>query len=73
MMALGQLDQFVHGAMAEPRVGWMGDRLGLHRGIDRHPLAVARRQCPGLVRHRQALLDQRRELLLTQPLAPMRQ
>jgi len=51
----------------------MGDRLGLHRGVDHHPFEIAVRQRPGLVRHRQALLDQRHQRLLAQPLAPMRQ
>ena len=48
-------------------------RFWLHRGVDDHPLEVARRPYPGLVRHRQALLNQRGQRLLTQPLAPKRQ
>jgi hypothetical protein len=49
------------------------NRLGLHSGVHRHPLEVLGRDRPGLVRHRQALLDQGDELILAQPLAPARQ
>jgi len=72
-MALGEIDQLLQRAMAQPRVGGMRDRLRLHRGVDHHAFEITGRQCPGLVRHRQALLDQRDELLLPQPLPPMRQ
>lgn len=48
----------------------MRDRLRLHRGIDDNPLEVLGRDGAGLVRHRQALLDESHELLLTQALPP---
>jgi hypothetical protein len=51
----------------------MGDRFRLYRGVDHDPFEISGGQRPGLVRHRQALLDQRHQLLLTQALAPMRQ
>jgi hypothetical protein len=71
--AFGQIDQFLDCAMREPRVGRMRDRLLLHGGVHHHPLQILGRDgaCP--VRHRKALLQQRGELLLTQPLAPPRQ
>ena len=47
--------------MAQPRIGRMRDRFGLHGGVDHDPFEIAGRQCAGLVR------------LLDQPLAPMRQ
>ena len=58
--------------MHQPRVGRMGDRLWLHRGIDRHPLQVLGTDGASLVRHRQTFLEQRDQLLLAEPLAPMR-
>ena len=58
--------------MHQPRVGRMRNGLWLHRGIDHHSLQVLGLDGAGLVRHRQALLDQRDELLLAQPLAPAR-
>ena len=73
IVALCEIDQLLQRAVAQPGVGRMGDRLRLHRGVDHHPLEIAGRQRPGLVRHRQALLEQRDQLLLAQPLAPMRQ
>jgi hypothetical protein len=73
VVAPREIDQFFQRAMAQPRIGRMRDGFGLHRGVDHHPFQIAGRQRPGLVRHRQALLDQRHQLLLAQPLAPMRQ
>ena len=73
IVAPGQIDQLLQRPVAEPRVGRMRDRLRLHRGVDHHPFEVARRQRPGLVRHRQALLKQRGELFLAEALAPVRQ
>ena len=73
VVALREIDQFFQRTMAQPRIGGMGDRLGLHRGVDHHPFEITGRQRPGLVRHRQALLDQRHQLLLAQALALMRQ
>ena len=51
----------------------MRDRLRLNRGVDHHPFEIPGRQRPGLVRDRQALLEQGDQLLFAQPLAPMRQ
>jgi hypothetical protein len=62
-------DRLVH----QPGVGREGHGLRLNRGVHRHPLQVFRLDRPGLVRHRQALLQERRELLLAEPLAPARQ
>jgi hypothetical protein len=73
VVAPREIDQFFQSAMVQPRMGWMGNRFGLYRGIDHDPLDIAGRQRVGLVRHRQALLDQRHQLLLAQALAPMRQ
>src|SRR5262249_2628400 len=46
-------------------------RLGPHGAVDHHPFEIMSRQRAGLVRHRQALLDQRHKLLLVQPPAPV--
>jgi len=53
-------------------VGREGDGLGLHRGVDRHPLEVARVQRTGVVRDPQALGEQQLQLV-AQPLPPMAQ
>jgi hypothetical protein len=47
----GQIDQLFKGAMAQPRIGQVGDRFRLHRGVDHDPLEITGRQCSGLVRH----------------------
>jgi hypothetical protein len=73
IVASRQIDQFSQRAVAQPCIGRMGNRFGLHRGVDHDPFEIAGRQRPGLVRHRQALLDQRHQRLLAEPLAPMRQ
>ena len=49
-VALRQSDQLLQRAMTQPGVGRVGDRLWLHRGIDHHPLEIAGRQRPHLVR-----------------------
>ena len=72
-VAARQRDQFLQCPVTQPRIGRMGDRFGLHRGVDHHPLEVTRCYGAGLVRHRQALLNQSHQLLLAQPLAPMGQ
>jgi hypothetical protein len=59
--------------MHEPRIGRMRDRLGLYRGVDRDALQILGLERAGLMRHRQALLDQGHELFLAQALAPARQ
>ena len=71
-VALGEPDELGDGPMQQPRVGRMRDRLRLHRGIDHHPFQVPGTDRARLVRHRQAFLDQRDELLLAEPLAPAR-
>jgi hypothetical protein len=73
IVALCEIDQLLQSPAAQPRVGRMGDRLRLYRRIDHHPFEITARQRPGLVRHRQALLEERDQLRLAQPLAPMRQ
>src|SRR2546423_2117580 len=59
--------------MGEPGVGRMRDRLLLYSGIYRNPFEIFGVDRPGAVGHREALLQQRGDLLLTQPLAPARQ
>lgn len=70
---LGEADQLLQSPVQQARIGWMGDCFGLHRRIDRHPLQVLRLDRAGLVRQREALLDQRYELLLAEALPPSRQ
>jgi hypothetical protein len=72
-VAARELDQLLQRPMTETRIRRMRDCLRLHRGVDHHALQIARRQRLGLVCHRQALLQQRRQRLLAQPLPPMRQ
>src|SRR5262249_44875942 len=54
------------------RIGWEGDVLGLHGGIDRDPRQIPRPQRPTLVRHPQAL-GQEKFQLAAEALAPMAQ
>ena len=54
-------------------VGREGQVLGLYRGVHHDALQILRRQRAAPVPHRKALLQQRRELFLAQPLAPPRQ
>ena len=72
-IAVRQRDQLFERSMTQPRIGRMGNRFWLNRGVDHHPFEILGRQCPGLVRHRQALLDQHHQLRLAQALAPMGQ
>src|SRR5215467_13819229 len=72
-IAPGTFDQLLQRAMAKPRIGRMRDRLRLYRRVDHHAFEIPGRQCAGLVRHRQALLDQGDEMFLAKPLPPMRQ
>ena len=51
--------------MGEPGVGRMRDRLLLHSGIYRNPFEIFGVDRPGAVSHREALLQQRDDLLLT--------
>src|SRR5262249_9970808 len=59
--------------MGESGVGRMRDRLLLDSGIYRNPFEIFGVDRPGAVGHRKALLQQRGDLLLTQPLAPARE
>src|ERR1700720_1641887 len=70
--ALCKIDQLFQCAMAEPRIGRVRDRLRLHRRVDHHPFEIPGRQPAGLVRYRQALLEQGDQLFLAQPPPPMR-
>src|SRR5258708_36432562 len=54
------------------RIGWEGDVLGLHGGIDRDPRQILRPQRPALVRHPQAL-GQEKFQLAADSLAPSSQ
>ena len=72
-LAFGQRDQFLNRAVGEPSVGRVRDRLLLDGGIHHHALEILALDSPGPVCHRKALLQERRDLLLTQPLAPARQ
>jgi hypothetical protein len=69
-LALGQIDQLLDRAVDEPRVRWMGDRFLLHGGVHHDPFEILGLDRSASVRHREALLQQRGDLLLTQPLAP---
>ena len=72
-LAFGQIDQLLDRPVGEPGIGRMRDRFLLHGGVHHDPLEIFGLDRPGPVRHRKALLQQRRNLLLTQPLAPARQ
>src|SRR5256886_16931334 len=54
------------------RIGREGDVLGLHGGIDRDPRQILRPQRPALVRHPQALGEEKFQLV-AEALAPMAQ
>jgi hypothetical protein len=69
-LAFGQIDQLLDRAVDEPGVGRMRDRFLLHGGVHHDPLEIFGLDRPAPVRHREALLQQRGDLLLTQPLAP---
>ena len=71
--AFGQIDQILDRPVGEPRIGRMRNRLLLDGGIHHDALKVLGLDRLGSVRHRKALLQQRRNLLLAQPLAPARQ
>jgi len=73
VVALGQINQPLQRAMEQWRIGGMGNGLGLDRVVHHHPLEVVLCQGAGLVRHYQALLKQRDELLLAQAMAPIGQ
>lgn len=77
---LAQLDPMVPGQAIEVldrpqqqvRVSGMGDRLGLHRGVHRDPLASPRAQRAAGNRHAQRLGQQQFELISTDPATPAR-
>ena len=69
----GQLHQPLARPMHELGVGRKGHRLGLHGGVDDHLGEVGGLRRAGARGDREALLDQRDELLLPHPLAPARQ
>src|SRR3984893_15122529 len=69
-LAFGQIDQLLDRAVDEPGVGRMRDRFLLHCGVHHDPLEILGLDRSVPVRHREALLQQRGDLLLTQPLAP---
>jgi hypothetical protein len=58
--------------MQQLGIGWEGDRLRLHCGVDRDPLEVVAAQGTGAVRYPQALGQQQLQLV-AKPLAPMAQ
>lgn len=72
MIALGEPDELGDGPMHQPRVRRMRNGFWLHGGINHHSLLIVGIDGASLVRHRQTFLDQRRELLLAEPLAPAR-
>jgi len=72
-LAFGQGDQLLDRAVDKPRIGRMRNRLFLDGGVHHHALEIPGLDRLGPVRDRKALLQQRRNLLLTQPLAPARQ
>ena len=69
----GQPHQPLARLMHQLGVGRKGDRLGLHGGVHNDLGEVGGLGRAGARRHGQALLDQRHELLLPHPLAPVRQ
>src|SRR5262249_9539386 len=68
----GQSGQPLDRGVQKLRIGWEGDVLGLHGGIDRDPRQIPRPQRPALVRHPQAL-GQEKFQLAAEALAPMAQ
>ena len=69
-IAFGHIDQLLDGAVGEPGIGRMRDRLLLPGGVHHDPLEILGLDRPGPGGHRKAFLQQCDELLLTQPLAP---
>ena len=56
-VAFGEPDQLDDCPMHQPRIGRMRNCLGLHRGIDDHPLQVLGADGASLVGPRQTFLD----------------
>ena len=69
-LAFGQIDQLLDRTVGEPGIGRMRDRFLLHGGVHHDPFEIFGLDRPAPMRHRKALLQQRDDLLLTQPLAP---
>jgi hypothetical protein len=67
---LGKLHQPLARPVHQFRVGRKRHRLRLHRGVDNHLGEVCGLRRAGARRDRQALLQERRELLLAHPLTP---
>jgi hypothetical protein len=72
-VALGQPHHDLARPVDELGVGREHDRLRLNCGVDDHPGEVVRPHRLGTGGDRQALLQQRKKLLLTHALAPARQ
>ena len=70
---LRQPHQDLAGAVQKPRLGREHDVLGLHRGVDNDAVEIGRLDRLGPGGNRQALLEQRLQLLLAHALAPARQ
>jgi hypothetical protein len=70
---LAKATSFSDRAVDEPCVGRMGDRLLLHVGVHHDPFEIFGLDRLRPVRNRKVFLQQRRNLLFTQPLAPARQ
>src|SRR6516164_2026534 len=68
----GQSGEPLNRGVQKLRIGWKGDVLGLHGGIDRDPRQILRPQRSALVRHPQAL-GQEKFQLAAEALAPMAQ
>jgi hypothetical protein len=62
-LAFGLIDQLLDGAVSEPSVGWMRDRLLLHGGIHHDQLEIFGLDRFGPVGNRKTLLQQRGDLL----------
>ena len=69
-MALRQTVQPLDRPQDQVAVGRMRHRLGLHRGVDRHPFQLALAHRFGLHGHRDGLGQQRLQIIRPDPLAP---
>ena len=69
-LAFGQIDQLLDRPVHELRIARMRDRLLLDGGVHNDPLEIFGLDRPSSMRHREAFLQQRGDLLRAQPLAP---
>jgi hypothetical protein len=69
-VALGQADQDLAAAVVEARVQGMGDRLGLHRGVDADPLQALLLDRLAAGRRGDGILQQELDAVLADPSAP---